>query len=156
MIPIDTFRSDATVTELNHHDEINFDTALRRLDARQKPVHPLVMRERGAQLVHKLIITDNAVECRHLLILGPSGNEHVAIKRAKLVLPVPACVHRHVIDVCVVHHRGQSGVHVLRGELTVQMLRPQFLHIRSVHRDPLSCAGRFVASYRPRWQIRTR
>src|ERR671910_2992801 len=79
MIPIDTFRSDAAVTELNHDDEINFDTALRRLDTRQKPIHPLVVRERSAQLVHELIITDNAVERRHLLIFGPSGNEHVAI-----------------------------------------------------------------------------
>src|SRR5262249_41052142 len=62
VVPVDALARQLVAAELHHHHHVDVHGLVRRLDARQEPVHPLAVREAEAQLVHELALAEDAVD----------------------------------------------------------------------------------------------
>lgn len=90
LIPINPLAGELVAAKLNDDNEIDRHFFVRRRHARRKLVHRLAVSERHAQLVHQLIVPNDAIHRRHLEILRPRGNKNITIKRPQLVFAAPA------------------------------------------------------------------
>src|SRR2546423_11137762 len=136
MIPVDTLRRDPAIPKADNDNEIDFDRPPCRRETRQEPLHRHLVSKRRMQLINELLVADNTIRHLHLLFRGPARNEHITVERPQLVLAPTPGVHRHMVDDSVVGHRFQRGFDILGGELTVEMLTPQLLHLHLIHREP--------------------